>query len=120
MENELRKVPPKAERFSVSSRAVHKWKKELDWDNRCDTRDREIAEGVKDKLLPEWVDMKIYLIKTLIEQVRKAREIGVVPQSTRDIVAAVREIRGMMGEADKHEVELTGIEYVLKENKEAD
>jgi len=84
----------------VSRSAVDNWKKAFDWDQRTLLRDQEIAKGVKEKLLPEWIDMKAYLLKTLIEQVKKARDAGIEPQSTRAIVAAVKEIRSMMGESD--------------------
>ena len=104
---ELRKIPPIAERFGVSSRAVHKWKKEFNWKERCVLRDQEIAKGVKEKLLPEWIDMKAYLLKTLLEQVKKARDAGIEPRSTRDVVAAVKEIRGIMGETDSTDNHVT-------------
>lgn len=101
---ELRNYAAVAKKFGVSRSAVDNWKKAFDWDQRTILRDQEIAKGVKEKLLPEWIDMKAYLLKTLIEQVKKAREAGVEPTSTRDIVAAVKEIRSIMGESDKLEV----------------
>lgn len=103
---ELRNYAAVAKKFGVSRSAVDNWKKAFDWDQRTILRDQEIAKGVKEKLLPEWIDMKAYLLKTLIEQVKKARDAGIEPQSTRDIVAAVKEIRSIMGESDK--VEVTG------------
>lgn len=101
---ELRNYAAVAKKFGVSRSAVDNWKNAFDWDQRTILRDQEIAKGVKEKLLPEWIDMKAYLLKTLIEQVKKARDAGVEPQSTRDIVAAVKEIRSIMGESDKVEV----------------
>lgn len=101
---ELRNYAAVAKKFDVTRSAVDNWKKAFDWDQRTLLRDQEIARGVKEKLLPEWIDMKAYLLKTLIEQVKLAREAGVVPTSTRDMVAAIKEIRSIMGESDALEI----------------
>lgn len=118
---ELRNYAAVAKKFGVTRAAVDNWKKAFDWENRTMLRDQEIAKGVKEKLLPEWIDMKAYLLKTLIEQVKLAREAGVVPTSTRDIVAAIKEIRSIMGESDA--VDITGsvnisLDDTLKEYEE--
>lgn len=101
---ELRKTPPVAEHFGVSSRSVHKWKHEFNWDARCIIRDKEIAEGIKQTIVPEWVEIKAELLSTLLANVREGRKAGVTVQTMRDQVAAVKEIRSIMGESDKIEV----------------
>ena len=97
-------IPDIAERFGVSTRAVHKWKSELNWKERVLLRDQEIAKGVEATMMPGWVATKAELLQILIEQVKSAEAAGVVPTSTRDIVAAVKEIRSIMGESDALDV----------------
>jgi len=101
---ELRNYAAVAVKFGVTRSAVDNWKKAFDWENRVMLRDQEIARGLKEKLLPEWIDMKAYLLKTLLEQVKKASDAGIEPTTTRDIVAAIKEIRSIMGESDRVEV----------------
>ena len=87
-----------ADKLSVSMTSVKKWGKEFHWQERVMLHDKEIADGVQKKMMPEWIEMKAYLLKTLLEQVKKARDDNIAPQNTRDIVAAIKEIRSMMGE----------------------
>ena len=91
---------------------LKQWSRHGNWVEQCMLTDQEIASGVKEKMLPEWIEVKSYLLKTLIEQVKKGREAGVSPENTRDMVAAIKEIRAMMGESDSADVNITGIEYV--------
>ena len=99
---------------------LKRWSRNDEWKLQIMLLDKEIKEGVKEKMIPEWIEVKVYLLKTLIEQVKKGREAGVTPESTRDLVAAVREIRSMMGESDSTDVNITGIEYVPYQKKEED
>ena len=68
--------------------------------------DQEVQKGVQEKMMPEWIDAKAYLLKVALEQVKKGRDAGVIPTSTRDMMAAIKEARSIMGESDK--VEVTG------------
>ena len=91
---------------------LKQWSRHENWVEQCMLTDKEVADGVKEKMLPEWIEVKSYLLKTLIEQVKKGRETGVSPENTRDMVSAIKEIRAMMGESDAADVTITGIEYV--------
>lgn len=104
---ELRNYSKVAEQFGVTRMAVNKWKRAFDWENRVMLRDQEIAKGVKEKMLPVWIETKAHMLKVLIEQVKKGRDAGVVPTSTRDLVAAVKEIRSIMGESDAVDVTMS-------------
>lgn len=97
---------------------LKKWYQQDEWKYQAMLMDKEIREGVKEKMMPEWVEVKVYLLKTLIEQVKKGREAGIAPEKTGDLVAAIREIRSMMGESDSTDVNITGIEYVPYQKKE--
>ena len=68
--------------------------------------DQELHKGVQEKMMPEWIETKAYLLKVALEQVKKGRDAGVVPTSTRDMMAAIKEARSIMGETDT--VEITG------------
>ena len=97
---------------------LKKWYQQDEWKYQAMLMDKEIKEGVKEKMMPEWVEVKVYLLKTLIEQVKKGREAGIAPEKTGDLVAAIREIRSMMGESDSTDVNITGIEYVPYQKKD--
>lgn len=105
----LRQVGKK---FNVSQTSLNKWSKEFNWRERLMVWDQKTQEGVNEKMMPEWIEVKSYLLKTLIEQVKLGREDGVKPTSTRDMTAAIREIRSMMGESDNVDLNISGIEYV--------
>jgi len=106
--------------FTVSMTSVKKWAKAFNWQERVMLHDQEVQKGVQEKMMPEWIETKAYLLKVALEQVKKGRDAGVIPASTRDMVAAIKEARSIMGETDK--VEVTGslkheisIEDMLKE-----
>lgn len=69
--------------------------------------DQEVQKGVQEKMMPEWIETKAYLLRVLLEQVKKGRDDGVIPTSTRDLVAAIKEARSIMGESDKVEITAT-------------
>lgn len=115
---ELRNYAAVARQFKVTRVAVNKWKNSFDWENRALLRDQEIARGVKEKMLPEWIETKAYLLKVALEQVKKGRDAGVEPTSTRDMMAAIKEIRSIMGESDALEIKGSvniSLEETLKE-----
>lgn len=95
-----------AKKFSVSETSINKWNKELNWQEKVMLHDQAIAKGVQEKMMPEWIETKAYLLKVALEQVKKGRDAGVEPSSTRDMMAAIKEARSIMGETDK--VEITG------------
>ena len=101
--------------FTVSMTSVKKWAKAFNWQERVMLHDQEVQKGVQEKMMPEWIETKAYLLKVALEQVKKGRDAGVEPSSTRDMMAAIKEARSIMGETDK--VEITGL---LKHEVSAD
>jgi hypothetical protein len=89
---------------SPSYPTLKNWSKAGNWVEKCLIRDKEINQGVQEKMMPEWIETKAYLLKVALEQVKKGRDAGVVPASTRDMMAAIKEARSIMGESDKLEV----------------
>ena len=90
----------------VSETAITNWSREFNWQERVMLHDQELHKGVQEKMMPEWIETKAYLLKVALEQVKKGRDAGVVPTSTRDMMAAIKEARSIMGETDT--VEITG------------
>jgi len=103
-----------ASKCTVSLTSIKKWAKAFNWQERVMLHDQEVQKGVQEKMMPEWIDAKAYLLKVALEQVKRGRNEGVVPVSTRDMMAASKEARSIMGETDK--VEVTGsVDVALKE-----
>lgn len=86
--------------FVPSMVTIKTWSSKGEWKNRVKSQDEDIRQGVLEKLLPDWIDIKKELLDTLLEQVRKGREQGVTPEKTGEMVMAIKEIRSMMGEGD--------------------
>jgi len=89
-----------AKKFSVSETSINKWNAAFDWQEKVMLHDQEVQKGVQEKMMPEWIDAKAYLLKVALEQVKRGRNEGVVPASTRDMMAASKEARSIMGETD--------------------
>jgi uracil DNA glycosylase len=83
---------------------LKQWSRHENWVEQCMLTDQEVATGVKEKMLPEWIKVKAELFEALIEQVRMGVAAGIGPENTRDLVAASKEIRSMMGEGDSVDV----------------
>lgn len=114
----LRNMLAVSRELGMSRQSLGKWKVEFHWDERCADRDHEIGEKTKEVMLPAWVKVKAKLISAFITQIEAAMEAKISPENSRDMVAISKELRGLMGEADKQEIEITGIEYVLAETKD--
>ena len=107
--------------LSISRQSLTKWKRVFHWSERCEERDKEITEQVQAVMMPQWAATKVLLINAFISQITTATKKGseIAAENSRDMVAVSRELRALLGESDKHEVEFTGIEYKLVEtNKE--
>ena len=109
----LRNLLAVSRELGTSRQSLGKWKVEFKWDERCADRDHDIGEQTKEIMVPKWVKVKAKLIEAFIAQIETAMEAGIAPENSRDMVAISKELRGLLGEADKHEVEFAGIEYVL-------
>ena len=100
--------------LGISRQSISKWRDEFKWKKRCADRDAGIAAQVNAVMTPQYAATKVLLIQTLLNQIQEAIKAGIKPESSRDLVAVSKELRALMGDGDKHEVEVTGIEYVLK------
>lgn len=111
----LRNMLAVSRALGISRQSLGKWKASFNWDEKCADRDHEIGEKTKEVMLPAWIKVKAKLIEAFITQIEAAMKAGIAPENSRDMVAVSKELRGLMGEADKHEIEFSGIEYVLAE-----
>lgn len=103
--------------LGISRQSIGKWKVEFHWDDECADRDHEVSQRTREIIIPEWVDVKVELIRAFITQIETAKKAGIAPESSRDMVAVSKELRALLGEGEKVEVEFTGIEYVLTETR---
>jgi len=101
--------------LGISRQSLSKWKREFHWKERCEERDKEINEQVQAVMTPQWVATKTLLVQTFLNQINAAIKAGIAPDSSRDMVAISKELRALMSEGEKLEVEFTGIEYRLVE-----
>ena len=85
-------------KFTVSLTSIKKWAKAFNWQERVMLHDQEVQKGVQEKMMPEWIAAKALLLEIALEQVTKGRKDGVIPISTRDMMAASKEARSIMGE----------------------
>lgn len=85
-------------KISPSYPTLKNWARAGSWVEKCLIQDKEINQGVQEKMMPEWIETKAYLLKVALEQVKKGRDAGVIPATTRDMVAAIKEARSIMGE----------------------
>ena len=101
--------------LSISRQSLTKWKRVFHWSERCEERDKEITEQVQAVMLPQWAATKTLLIQLFLNQINAAMTAGIAAENSRDLVAVSRELRALLGEGEKVEVELSGIEYKLVE-----
>lgn len=74
-----------------------------------------MCDQVNAVMIPQYAAVRITLIQCFLNQINEAIRAKIAPENSRDMVAISRELRALLGEGDKHEVEITGIEYILKE-----
>lgn len=102
-------------KLGISRQSLTTWKREFGWKKRIEDRDKGINDTVNSVMIPQYAAVRITLIQFFLNQINEAIRLKVAPESSRDVVAISRELRALLGEGDKHEVEITGIEYILKE-----
>nr|QNO41539.1 hypothetical protein MPGNBCFJ_00003 [Methanosarcinales archaeon ANME-2c ERB4]QNO42053.1 hypothetical protein NIICAKKE_00003 [Methanosarcinales archaeon ANME-2c ERB4]QNO42300.1 hypothetical protein OEDCDHIP_00017 [Methanosarcinales archaeon ANME-2c ERB4]QNO42460.1 hypothetical protein LBOOMNCC_00013 [Methanosarcinales archaeon ANME-2c ERB4]QNO42696.1 hypothetical protein LJMFLAAN_00007 [Methanosarcinales archaeon ANME-2c ERB4] len=100
----LRNDSATARELGISRQSVGKWKVEFGWDAECEDRDHEVAQRTRDIIVPEYVDIKVELIRALATLIKGALEAGIAINDIRELVAASKELRALTGEADKHEI----------------
>jgi len=99
-----RNVSAVARELNTSRQSVGKWKEKFKWDEECADRDHEVTEKAKAVTMPAWVKVRVKLIEAFVGQIEDAVTNKIPIKDPREMVAVSKELRGLMGEADKHEV----------------
>jgi len=102
-------------KLGISRQSLTTWKREFRWQTKIEDRDKEINDTVSSVMQPQWLAVRVTLIQFFLNQLNEAIKLKVAPENSRDMVAISRELRALLGEGDTHQVEITGIEYILKE-----
>lgn len=113
-----RHLSKKYPKNSPSYPTLKNWAKSGKWKAASEMRDHEVGDKVQDAMMPTWVDVKVELAVAFTEQIKGALDAGISIKDIRELVAASKELRALLGEGEKVEVEFTGIEYKLVEPKE--
>lgn len=85
-------------RLGVSGTSITNWSTEFNWQERVLLFDQEVHKGVQEKALPDAINLKAYLLKVQLEQIKLGREAGVIPTTSREMTAGIKEARSIMGE----------------------
>lgn len=93
-----------AKEFGISSSTVGVWSGELKWQERVKDFDQDAATSLREVVIGDWVETKAYLLRVLMKQVIDGVKDGIKPRNTTEMVAAIREIRSMMGDEMPDEV----------------
>lgn len=101
-----------AKEVGVGASTITAWAREFNWEARVDIFDKETAGALRNKLLTDWTEMRLALLNVLMDQIDAATKAKVRPTTTRDMVAAIREIRSMVGDVAEDKSNREGIEYV--------
>jgi hypothetical protein len=97
--------------FGYGVRTVKRWADDFEWERQVDQFDKEVIEELRWNVIEDWVKVKAYLLGVLMDQVREGVESGIAPKNTKDVIAAIREIRSMMGDVAEANAPLEGIVY---------
>lgn len=100
-----------AKEFGVSISTAGVWSRELNWQERARKFDFDTAEQLQNIVIGDWVEVKAYLLRVLMKQVIDGVDAGIKPKSTGEMVAAIREIRSMMGDVAEDEDRRVEIVY---------
>lgn len=87
-----------AKDFGISMSTAGVWSKALDWQGRVKLFDFKTSEQLENVVIGDWVETKAYLLRVLMKQVVDGVSAGIKPRNTTEMVAAIREIRSMMGD----------------------
>lgn len=93
-----------AKEFGISSSTVGVWSRELKWQTRVEEFETDTATTLREVVIGDWVETKAYLLRVLMKQVIDGVKDGIKPKNTTEMVAAIREIRSMMGDSMPDEV----------------
>ena len=87
-----------AKEFGISSSTVGVWSRELNWQTRVEEFETDTATALREVVIGDWVETKAYFLRVLMKQVIDGVKDGIKPRNTTEIIAAIREIRSMMGD----------------------
>jgi len=87
-----------AKNFGVSLSTAGTWSREFGWKERTRDFDFRATSQLQEIVIKDWVETKAYLLRVLMKQVIDGCDAGIKPRSTGELVAAIREIRSIMGE----------------------
>ena len=87
-----------AEGFGVSLSTAGSWSKAFDWKRRTKEFDFKATSQLQEIVIKDWVETKAYLLRVLMKQIIDGVDAGIKPKSTGEMVAAIREIRSIMGD----------------------
>lgn len=91
----------------VSRQSLGAWKANFKWDARVKERDEEVTAQVQAVMTPQYAAVKITLIQTFINQLNAAFAAGITPENSRDMVAISKELRALLGEGEKLDLNTT-------------
>ena len=89
-----------ADDMGISPNTACIWSKSFNWAERVKKFDKDAVVALRGLVLEDWAKTKAHLLRVLMEQVNAGVDAGIKPTSTKEIVAAIREIRNLMGEDD--------------------
>lgn len=101
-----RNVRQLARILGVSEGSVGTWKREFGWKERLMLHDKAVQDGLNETFIDDWVQIKADLLRAAIDQVQLGKDLKIAPQTTRDMMAASKEARSIMGESD-HKIDVT-------------
>lgn len=100
----------------ISRPTVANWKEKFRWDERCAERDDTVKTEVDAVVMPEWVAVKVALVRAFLDQINASIKLGIVPTNSREMCAVSKELRALMGDSEAQQIEFAGIEYHLVSN----
>ena len=74
------------------------WSLKYSWQNQVMLMDKAVSDGLKDRLVPSWIELKAELIEIMLYQIRAGADKGLEPENVRDMTALMKELRAMIGD----------------------
>jgi|LGVF01.2.fsa_nt_gb hypothetical protein len=60
--------------------------------------DKSISDGLKDRLVPSWIELKAELIEIMLNQIRAGIKAGIMAENCRDLATCSKELRALIGD----------------------
>lgn len=103
-----------AKDFGVGLSTASVWSRELEWQKRVNEFDFDTVSKLNDVVIGDWVETKAYLLRVLMKQIIDGVDAGIKPKSTIEMVAAIREVRSIMGDEMFDEMKREKIVFTRK------